>query len=159
VFLAIAALTIALAFVVGRARLDIAASRPYAGATGASRAKASGIEVTYRRGGEARAVEPTTLLQKGDVLEFKVRSERPRFLALQVRDDNQPTATVFPASAEGSAPNALPVQPGQKLPASFTVVSPAENLVVSAIFGDHPFVAGEPPPDGEVVTIVINKAQ
>jgi hypothetical protein len=159
VFLGILAATIALAFVVARARLETAASNPYAGARGASRAKASGIEVVYRRGGESRVLEPGTPLRPGDVLSFTVKSERPRYLALQVRDDNHPTETVFPAAAaDAPAPTAVLVQPGQKLPPATTVLGGIENLIVSAIFADHPFTAGEPPPDGEMVTLVIDKA-
>jgi hypothetical protein len=160
VFLAIGVATIALAFVVARARLHVAASNPYAGARGASRAKASGIEIVYRRGGESHVLEPGTPLRPGDVLGFTVKSERPRFLTLQVRDDNHPTQTVFPtlAAADTPQPTAVLVQPGQKLPAAPTVLDGIENLIVSAIFADHPFTAGEPPPDGEVVTLVIDKA-
>ena len=119
VFLAIAAATIGLAFVVARARLNTAANNPYAGTRGASLAKVSGIELLYRRGGEAHVVEPGGTVRPGDVLAFTVKSDRPRYLTLQVRDGNHPTVTVFPAAADGGgAPGAGLVQPGQRLPAA-----------------------------------------
>lgn len=159
-FIGIFAVTIALAFVVARARLEPAASNPYAGTRGASQSKSAGVEIAYRRGGESHVVEPGTALQPGDVLGFKVRVDRPRYLALQVRDDNHPTETVFPAApSDAGPPTAVMVQPGEKLPAAPVVLDGPENLIVSAVFADHAFVAGEPPPDGQVVTIVIEKAR
>ena len=88
------------------------ASEPYAGVRGASRAKAAGLEVHFRRDGVERAVEPATVLRAGDSLRFVVRGERARYVEVRLRDGGAAPATVFPAGA-GETPL---VQPRETLP-------------------------------------------
>jgi hypothetical protein len=147
-----------LSFVVGRARIQPAALAPYAGQRGASQARAAGLEVRYQRGDEVRALEPGVALQSGDVLGFVVRGERPRYLSLRLGEAGAPAATVFPPG--GDVAWAVLVQPGDKLPVAPRVGPGGDKLVVSATFADHPFpAAAEPPPDAQVVSIVIPRAR
>ena len=62
------------------------ATEPYVGVRGASRAKAAGLEVHFKRGGVEAGVEPATVLHAGDSLRFVVRGERARYVEVRLRD-------------------------------------------------------------------------
>ena len=79
------------------------ATEPYAGVRGASRAKAAGLEVHFKRGGVEAGVEPATVLHAGDSLRFVVRGERARHVEVRLRDGGGAPATVFPAGARRDA--------------------------------------------------------
>jgi hypothetical protein len=149
------ALLVGLAFLVARPAADVPATKPYAGARGASREKAAGLEIMYRRGGEVQVLRPGTPLRPGDVLRLVVRAERPRYLVVQLRDGGDATTTIFPTGAE-----AVLVRPGDTLPVAPALGPAAQNAVVSALFGDHPFPSApgsDIGPDVEVASVVIEK--
>src|SRR5262249_62180270 len=76
-----------LAFLVARPHVPDPASEPYFGVRGASRGKAAGLGVHFRRGADAEhPVDPRTVLRAGDSLRFVVRGERPRQLEGRMRD-------------------------------------------------------------------------
>jgi hypothetical protein len=83
-FAGVGAFIVGLAFLVARPRAEPPAATPYAGARGASRAHASGLEVRAVRGGELHVIQPGTPLQAGDTLRFVVRGERPRYVVVRV---------------------------------------------------------------------------
>jgi hypothetical protein len=129
---------VGLAFLVARPAADPAAVAPYAGARGASRVKASGLAISFHRGGEVRAMEPGTSLRGGDVLRFVVRAEQPRYLLVRLRDGGDVARTVFPAGGAGGD-QAVQVQPGEALPVSVALGPSPGKVVVTAIFADHTF--------------------
>ena len=141
-----------LAFLVARPEVPDAATNPYVGARGASRARAAGIAISYQRGGIDRPVDPKTLLRPGDQLRFVVKGERPRHVELRLRDGAEPPV-VFPS--EGTA--AL-VAPKQELPFVATVGPGKGRVIVTALFSDQPRPVGAPPdPDTEAITVAIAK--
>ena len=75
-----------LAFIVGRANTAPPVVTPYVGKRGASRANASGLGVSLRRGAEVRPLAPGTPVRAGDALHFTVRAEGPRYLIVRMRD-------------------------------------------------------------------------
>ena len=124
VFTGIGALLVGLAFLVARPRVPDPASEPYAGVRGASRAKAAGLEVHFRRGGGVeQAVDPRTVLRAGDSLRFVVRGERARHVEVRLRDGDAAPATMFPA---GAGETAL-VQPRETLPVRPTLAAGARR--------------------------------
>ena len=147
---------VGLAFLVARPHVPEPASEPYVGVRGASRAKAAGLGVHFKRGGDTeRAVDPRTVLRAGDVLRFVVRGERPRQLEVRMRDGDAAPATIFPA---GDAPRTVEVRPGETLPARPTLAAGGAKLIVTALFSDRPRAVGAPPDDDtEVVTLAIAK--
>jgi hypothetical protein len=151
VFAGAGVLVIGLAFLVGRPRVPDPVSNPYAGKRGASRAKAAGLQVYYRRG-EAReqAVAPATVLRAGDQLRFVVRGEGPLHVEVRVRDGDQPPATAFPAGAGETKVAA----PGETLPGAVTVTAGGSRVVVTGMFSDHARPVGAPA-DGETQAITI----
>ena len=110
--LLLAAGLVGLAFLVARPHVPDPATEPYAGVRGASRAKAAGLEVHFKRDGVEAGVEPATVLHAGDTLRFVVRGERARHVEVRLRDGGGAAATVFPAGA-GETPL---VQPRETLP-------------------------------------------
>jgi hypothetical protein len=145
---------VGLAFLVARPSADPPAATPYQGVRGASRAKASGLGISLRRGAEVSALAPGTPVRAGDTLRFVVKAERPRHLMVRLRDGQTPAATIFP---EGSAASA-PVKPGETLPVSPTLGSAPGKVVVTAIFADHPFeLDGARGADTEEIDLVMEK--
>jgi hypothetical protein len=155
VFTGIGALLVGLAFLVARPHLPDPATQPYAGVRGASRAKAAGLEVHFRRGGGVeQAVDPRTVLRAGDSLRFVVRGERARHVEVRLRDGDAAPATVFPSGAGQTAP----VQPRETLPVRPTVAAGGAKVIVTALFSDRPRPIGAAADDHtEVVTIAIAK--
>ena len=154
IFTGIGALLVGLAFLVARPRVPDPASEPYAGVRGASRAKAAGLEVHFRRGGIEQAVDPRTVLRAGDSLRFVVRGERGRHVEVRLRDGDAAPATVFPA---GAGETAL-VQPRETLPIRPTLAAGGAKVIVTALFSDRARPIGAAPDDDtEVVTLAIAK--
>jgi hypothetical protein len=150
------AFIIGLALLVARPRVDPPAAAPYRGVRGASRGRAAGLQISYLRGGELRALEPGTALRAGDALQFVMRGERPRYLVVQLRDAGEVTATVFPSGGT----KAVLVSPGQTLPVTPVVGAGLGNALVTALFDDRPFQVGAMPgPETETVTVQIEKAR
>jgi len=150
----IGALLVGLAFLVARPRVPDPASEPYAGVRGASRAKAAGLEVHFRRGGVEEAVDPRTVLHAGDSLRFVVRGERARHVEVRLRDGDAAPATVFPAGAGETAP----VQPRETLPVRPTLAAGGAKVIVTALFSDRARPVGAAADDDtEVVTLAIAK--
>jgi hypothetical protein len=152
---AILAAICGLAFLVARPSAEPPAATPYVGERGASRAKASGLAISLRRGAEvdARPLAPGTPVRAGDTLRFSVRAERPRYLLVRLRDGAGAATTVFPS---GDA--AALVRPGEVLPVTPVLGPGAGKVVVTAVFADHPFsldVAGGG--DTEVIDLVMEK--
>ncbi|HMF39471.1 MAG TPA: hypothetical protein VKQ32_02195 [Polyangia bacterium] len=145
-----------LAFLVARPHVPDPATEPYFGVRGASRAKAAGLGVHFKRGGDAEhAVDPRTVLRAGDTLRFVVRGERPRQLEVRVRDGDAAPATIFPGDG---APLTIEVRPGETLPVRPTLAAGGAKLIVTALFSDRPRAVGTPPDnDTEVVTLAIPK--
>jgi hypothetical protein len=124
---------------------------------GASRAKASGLGISYLRGAELRALAPGTPVRPGDVLRFTVRAERPRHLLVLLRDGQAPATPVFPAPVAG-APASGPVVPGQALPGVPPLAAGTGKVIVTAIFADHPFSLSEARgADVEEIDLVMEK--
>ena len=154
IFTGIGALLVGLAFLVARPRVPDPASEPYAGVRGASRAKAAGLEVHFRRGGVEEAVDPRTVLRAGDSLRFVVRGERARHVEVRLRDGDAAPATVFPAGAGETAP----VQPRETLPIRPTLAAGGAKVIVTALFSDRARPVGAAADDDtEVVTLAIAK--
>ena len=148
------ALVVGLAFLVARPHREAPAESPYAGARGASRAQAAGLQILVRRGGELRALQPGTPLHAGDVLRFVVRGERNRYVVVRMRDAGGAPTTLFPAAAQ-----AVSVSPGAALPVAPTIGPEAGKVVLTALFADRPFpVEAAPGPDTEVISLVLEKA-
>ncbi|HTA19732.1 MAG TPA: hypothetical protein VK989_10595, partial [Polyangia bacterium] len=101
-----------LAMLVGRANTAGPVVSPYVGQKGASRATASGLGVSLRRGADVGPLAPGTPVRAGDALHFKVRAEGPRYLIVRMRDGAADATTIFPAGATQAAL----VQPGEALP-------------------------------------------
>jgi hypothetical protein len=142
----------ALALLVARPQTLPRGEVPYAGLKGASRVKASGIQITVRRDETTRALDPETQLRVGDRLLFRVRTERPRFLELRAKQAGSAEVRLFP----GDAPQALLVNPGQALDRGFDVTTATGAIGITARFADHPFPVDQPPgPDVEVVPVRI----
>ncbi len=144
----------AIAFLVARPPAPDRARAPFAGQRGALQAKASGIQITVRRGEEVRQLAPDTRLRVGDRLHFRARAERPRYLELRVRGAGG-DVRVFP----GVGTQAVLVRPGQPLDRDY-VVGPldvpgekrARKLWIIGLFADNTFALERPPgPDTEVV--------
>jgi hypothetical protein len=150
----ILAALIGLAFLVARPRVPDPASEPYVGVRGASRAKAAGLEVHFKRDGEERAVDPATVLRAGDVLRFVVRGERARFVEVRLRDGGAAPAPVFP----GGGGETTLVQPRETLPIRATLGAGGAKVIVTALFSDRARPIGAPADDDtEVVTLAIAK--
>jgi hypothetical protein len=148
------ALVVGLAFLVARPRGGAPAESPYAGARGASRGQAAGMQILVRRGGELRALQPGTPLHAGDVLRFVVRGERERYVVVRMRDAGGPASTLFPAAGQAAS-----VSPGATLPIAPTIGPEAGKVALTALFADHPFpVDAAPGPDTEVISLVLEKA-
>jgi hypothetical protein len=143
-----------LALIVGRANTAGPVVSPYVGQKGASRAKASGLGVSLRRGADVRPLEPGTPVRAGDALHFTVRAEGPRYLIVRMRDGAADATTIFPAGASQAAL----VQPGEALPVTPTIASGAGKVVVTAVFADHAFaLEGARGDDTEVIDFVMEK--
>lgn len=158
-----------LALLVARPRSPDRGEVPYAGLKGASRATAAGIQITVGHGPELSALAPGAVLRPGDRLHFRVRSERPRYLELRVRDAGS-DARVFP----GSGSWAPLVSPGQALNRDYVVRAgdardfgeasgsarpkkPADGLWIIGLFADHAFALDrDPDPDTEVVPVRVD---
>jgi hypothetical protein len=141
-----------LALLVARPKVPDAATNPYLGARGASRSRASGIAISYDRGGVDRPVEPATLLRAGDRLRFVVKGERPRHVELRLRDGDAPPV-VYPP--EGTTPL---VAPKDLLPFAPAVGPGRGRVVVTALFSDTPRAVGvAPDPETEAITVAIAK--
>ena len=154
IFTGIGGLLVGLAFLVARPHVPDPASEPYAGVRGASRAKAAGLEVHFRRGGVEQAVDPRTVLRAGDILRFVVRGERARHVEVRLRDGGAAPATVFPA---GAGDRAL-VQPRETLPVRPTLGAGGAKVIVTALFSDRARPVGAAADDDtEVVTLAIAK--
>jgi hypothetical protein len=154
IFTGIGAFLVGLAFLVARPRVPDPASEPYVGVRGASRARAAGLEVHFRRGGVEEGVRPATVLHAGDSLRFVVRGERARHVEVRLRDGDAAPATVFPA---GAAETVL-VQPRDTLPIRPTLATGGAKVIVTALFSDRARPIGAPPDvDTEVVTLAIAK--
>ena len=148
------AFLVGLAFLVARPHVPDPASEPYVGARGASRSKAAGLEVFYRRGDAERAVDPSTVLRAGDVLRFVVRGERPRHVEVRLRDGEAAAGTLFPVGPGETTP----VRPRETLPIRQTLGAGGARVVVTALFSDRPRTVGSAPDvDTEVVTLAIAK--
>lgn len=155
ILVAILAAISGLAFLVARPGAAPPAATPYVGARGASRANASGLGISLRRGGDVRPLAPGTPVRAGDVLRFSVRAERPRYLLVRLRDGGAAATTIFPAADTGEA--AL-VQPGLALPVTPTIAPGAGKVVVTAVFADHPFsLDGARGADTEDIDLVMEK--
>jgi len=151
---AILAALVGLAFLVARPHVPDPAAEPYAGVRGASRAKAAGLEVHFKRDGVEAGVEPATVLHAGDTLRFVVRGERARHIEVRLRDGEGAAATVFPAGA-GETPL---VQPREALPIRPVVAVGGARVVVTALFSDRARPVGaDADADTEVVTLAIAK--
>jgi hypothetical protein len=143
-----------LAALVARPSREPPAATPYSGVRGASRAKASGLGISLRRGADVSPLAPGTPVRAGDTLRFVVKAERPRHLMVRLRDGQTPAATIFP---EGSAASA-PVKSGETLPVAPTLGPSPGKVVVTAIFADHPFeLEGARGADTEEIDLVMEK--
>ena len=152
---AILAALVGLAFLVARPHVPDPATEPYAGVRGASRAKAAGLEVHFKRDGVEAGVEPATVLHAGDTLRFVVRGERARYVEVRLRDGGGAAATVFPVAGAGETPL---VQPRETLPIRPTVGAGGARVVVTAMFSDRARPVGaDADADTEVVTLAIAK--
>jgi DNA-directed RNA polymerase specialized sigma24 family protein len=156
----------ALALVVARPRAPSRAETPYAGLRGASRVKASGIQIYVRRDDGIHALDPQATVRKGDRLVFRVRVEHPRFLELRARQSVPapspsgplvpPDRRIFPPPPAASA--AL-VTTGEYLTAELPVVTSAGGITVVGRFADHAFPLDVAPgPEIEVVPVRIEVA-
>jgi hypothetical protein len=153
-FLGVGLFMLGLAFLVARPSVPDPATNPYAGVRGASRTKAAGLRIYYRRGETESAVEPGAALRAGDVLRFVFRGERPRHLEVRLKDGDGPAGTVFPMGAGETSP----VQPSASLGVTPTVAPGKGKVIVTALFSDAPRAVGAPPDgDTEVVTMAIPK--
>jgi hypothetical protein len=151
------ALMFGLALLVARPTVEPPAATPYSGVRGASRAKASGLGISYLRGAELKALAPGTPVRAGDVLRFTVRAERPRHLLVLLRDGQAPATPVFPAPG-AEAPASAPVVPGQVLPGGRPLTAGTGKVIVTAIFADHPFSLAEARgADAEEIDLVMEK--
>ena len=151
---AILAALVGLAFLVARPHVPEPASEPYVGVRGASRAKAAGLEVHFKRGGVEAGVDPSTVLHEGDSLRFVVRGERARYVEVRLRDGASAPATVFPAEAAKT----VLVQPRETLPIRCVLGAGGVRVVVTALFSDRPRPVGaDADPETEVVTMAIAK--
>ena len=155
ILVAILAAICGLAFLVARPAAEPPAATPYVGKRGASRADASGLAVSLRRGVEVRALAPGTPVRVGDVLRFTVRAESAVYLLVRLRDGAAPPTTIFPPAG---AVAATQVQPGEALPAATTLGPGAGKVVVTAVFADHAFsLDGARADDTEQVDLVLEK--
>jgi hypothetical protein len=156
----------ALALLVARPRAPSRAETPYAGVRGASRVKASGIQIYVRRDDGIHALDPQATVRKGDRLVFRVRVEHPRFLELRSRRTGPappasgplvpPDTRIFPPPPAASA--AL-VTTGEYLTAELPVAMSAGDIALVGRFADHAFPLDVPPgPEIEVVPVRIEIA-
>ncbi len=144
-----------LAVLVARPHVPDPATNPYAGKRGGSLSKSAGIEIRYRRADEQGVVLPQTILHAGDLLSFKLKGERPRYLEVRLRDGAAPPATIFPAA--GATETAL-VPPDQTLPVTHLLESGPGKLVVTVLFSDRPRPVGAPAdPETQSITAVVDK--
>jgi hypothetical protein len=154
VLTAILAALVGLAFLVARPHVPEPASEPYVGVRGASRAKAAGLGIHFKRDVADGPVDPGTVLRAGDQLRFVVRGERPRHLEVRMRDGDAAPSTIFPAGARETAE----VRPRDELPVQPTLGPGGTKVVVTALFSDRPRVVGTPPDaETEVVNLVFAK--
>ncbi len=145
---------VGLAFLVARPHVPDPASEPYLGLRGASRAKAAGLAIHFRRGDAEQPVAPGTVLRRGDSLRFVVRGERPRTLEVRMRDGAAAPATIFPVGARETPL----VKPRETLPIAPVIGAGGTTVVVTALFSDRPRPVGaDAEPDTEVVTLAIAK--
>jgi hypothetical protein len=154
---AVLAAVVGLAFLVARPRTDM---RTVAvDHTGAKGVHPPGLRIDVRHGEEVRTLVPGTPLRAGDTLRFIPRISAPRYLIVRTRDAGGRQRILFPAAADaGDATAALTVQPGQALPVTFVLDAAPGREVVTALFADRPFRAGDPPGDGiDVVTVDLVK--
>jgi hypothetical protein len=143
-----------LAFIVGRANTDPPVVTPYVGKRGASRANASGLGISLRRGADVGPLAPGTPMRAGDALHFVVRAEAPRYLIVRMRDGAADATTIFPAGGAG----AVLVQPGEALPVAPTIGAGAGKVIVTAVFADHAFTLdGARGDDTEQIDLVMEK--
>jgi DNA-directed RNA polymerase specialized sigma24 family protein len=156
----------ALALLVARPRAPSRAETPYAGVRGASRVKASGIQIYVRRDDGIHALDPQATVRKGDRLVFRVRVEHPRFLELRARQTRPtppasgrlvpPDLRIFPPPPAASA--AL-VTTGEYLTAELPVATSAGAIALVGRFADQSFPLDVPPgPEIEVVPMRIEVA-
>jgi len=151
---AILAALVGLAFLVARPHVPDPSEEPYVGARGASRAKAAGLEVHFKRDGVEAAVDPGTVLHAGDTLRFVVRGERARYIEVRLRDGAAAASTVFPA---GASETPL-VKPRDTLPIRPAIGPGGVRVVVTALFSDRARAVGaDADADTEVVTLAIAK--
>jgi hypothetical protein len=151
---AILAAMFGLALLVARPHVPDPASEPYVGVRGASRAKAAGLEVHFKREGVEAGVTPGTVLHAGDSLRFVVRGERARYVEVRLRDGEAAATTVFPADV-GATPL---VPPRETLPIRPVLGAGGARVIVTALFADRARVVGaDADPDTEVVTLAIAK--
>ena len=144
----------ALALLVVRPRAPSRAEAPYSGLRGASRVKASGMQIYVRRDDGIHALDPEATVRPGDRLVFRARVEHPRFLELRARQGTgAPDRQVFPPVP---ATAAVLVTAGEYLTAELTVAAGKGNIAVVGRFADHAFpLDGPPGPDVEVVPVRI----
>jgi hypothetical protein len=153
VFAGAIALLVGLAFIVARPSVPDVATNPYEGVRGASRAKATGIAISVRRGDEVLAVEPGVTVRAGDRMVFRMRGEKARYLELRVRDGNGPEVTLAPIMGDMAAP----ISPGTWLQPIDLTNAPG-RVQVSAVFSDQPRRVGTPPDaDTEEMNVSIAK--
>jgi hypothetical protein len=155
ILVAILAAISGLAFLVARPGAEPPAATPYVGKRGASRANASGLGISLRRGGEVTALAPGTPVRVGDVVRFSVRAESPRYLLVRLRDGAAAATTIFPPAGAAAA---VLVQPGEALPIEPVLAPGAGKVVVTAVFADHAFsLDGARGADTEEIDLVMEK--
>ena len=147
---------VGLAFLVARPHVPdpVREPAPYMGVRGASRSKAAGLEVHFKRDGVEAGVDPGTVLHAGDSLRLVVRGERARHVEVRLRDGAAPASTVFPV---GASETPL-VQPREALPIRPVLAPGGVRVVVTALFSDRARPVGaDADAETEVVTLAIAK--
>src|SRR5262249_512200 len=117
----------------------------------------AGIRVAVRHGDELRPLAPGDVLEAGDLLSFRVRSDGPRYLELRVRDAAG-EHRLYPRVAAAPDAVAARVRPDEGLATDY-VVPPgaAGKRWIGGLFGDRPFPLDRPPaPDVQVAGIPVD---